>query len=175
MQRVLVIGPCGAGKSTLSVELGKRIGLPLHHIDRLHWHPGWVEGSSIELQAKLDAIIASERWIIDGNYGGTMAKRLARADSVVYLDYPVSLCLRRLVGRLWTYRGRTRPDMTEGCPERLDLEFFLYVLRWNTGPRLRTEARLATHKGTILRLKNPQALRTWLSTLPAGPATDTPE
>ena len=167
MERVLVIGPSGAGKSTLAIELGRRLALPVHHIDQLHWQPGWVEGSDAELRAKLDAIVASERWLIDGNYGATLAERLARADTVVYLDYPIRLCLRRLLGRIWTYRGRTRPDMTEGCAERFDLAFFLYVLTWNRGPRRRTEDRLSDYKGTIVRLGNPRALRRWLAALPA--------
>lgn len=163
---MLVIGPCGAGKSTLSVELGRRLGLPVHHIDQLHWHPGWVEGSSDELRAKLDAIVAGERWIIDGNYGGTMAARLVRADTIVYLDYPILLCLRRLLGRIWTYRGRTRPDMTEGCPERFDFAFLLYVLMWNRGPRLRTEEKLENFNGELVRLGSPEALARWLAALP---------
>ena len=166
MDRVLVIGPCGAGKSTLSVELGRRLALPVHHIDQLHWHPGWVEGSSDELRAQLDAIVAGERWIIDGNYGGTLADRLARADTVVYLDYPIHLCLRRLLGRIWTYRGRTRPDMTEDCPERFDRKFFFYVMMWNRGPRPRTEAKLNDYVGKVIRLSHPDALDAWLATLP---------
>ncbi|WP_428682333.1 topology modulation protein [Sphingopyxis sp.] len=169
MDRVLVIGPCGAGKSTLSTELGERLALPVHHIDQLNWRPGWVEGGKEELQAKLDEIIAGDRWLIDGNYGGTMTARLARADTVVYLDYPVRLCLWRLLRRIRTYRGRTRPDMTEGCPERFDLAFFFYVMNWNRGPRRRTEAKLDGHESKVIRLKDPAALRIWLSALPAKP------
>lgn len=168
MQRVLVIGPCGAGKSTLSVELARRLALPVHHIDQLNWQPGWVEGGKDELRTKLDAIVAGERWLIDGNYGGTMDIRLARADTVVYLDYPIRLCLRRLLGRIWTYRGLTRPDMTRDCPERFDLAFFFYVMMWNRGPRPRTEEKLRDYRGALVRLKSPRALGDWLSRLPAS-------
>lgn len=166
MDRVLVIGPCGAGKSTLSADLGRRLALSVHHMDQLNWQPGWVESGDDALRAKLDAIIAGDRWLIDGNYGGTLAERLARADTVVYLDYPVRLCLRQLLGRIWTYRGRTRPDMTEGCPERFDLAFFLYVLTWNRGPRPRTEAKLKNFDGRIIRITDPKALSDWLAALP---------
>ena len=168
MKRVLVIGPCGAGKSTLSAQLGRRLDLPVYHLDRLHWQPGWVEGRSEELIEQVAAIAATDRWLIDGNYGGTMAGRLARADSVVYLDFPVLLCFWRALKRIWTWRGQSRPDMTEGCPERFDLEFLLYILRWNHGPRLRTEAALTGFRGELIRLKNPRALQQWLTGLPGA-------
>ena len=102
--------------------------------------------------------------MIDGNYGGTLSERLERSDTVVYLDYPISLCVRRLLRRIWTYRGRTRPDMTAGCPERFDLGFLFYLLRWNSGPRPRTEARLQGHEEKIHRFKNPESLDRWLAT-----------
>ncbi len=168
MERVLVIGPCGAGKSTLSVELGRRLSLPVHHLDRLHWQPGWVEGSSEELVERVAEITATDRWLIDGNYGGTMAPRLARADTVVYLDFPIRLCLWRALKRFWTWRGRSRPDMTEDCPERFDLEFLFYIVRWNQGPRPRTETALKGFEGTLIRLENPRALQDWLARLPMG-------
>ena len=167
MQRVLVIGPCGSGKSTLSGELGRRLSLPVHHIDQLRWRPGWVECGKEELRAKLQQIIATERWLIDGNYGGSLDMRLSRADTVVYLDFPIRLCLWRLMRRILTYRGLSRPDMAEGCPERFDLEFLLYVALWNRGPRIRTDQRLKPYGGKIVHLRSPRALEQWLATLPA--------
>jgi adenylate kinase family enzyme len=167
MQRVLVIGPCGAGKSTLAGDLGQQLKLPVFHMDQLNWQPGWVESSKAEIVAKLEQIVKTDRWLIDGTYGGTLAERLRRADTVVYLDYPIRLCVTRLIKRIWTYRGRTRPDMTEGCPERFDLEFLIYLMRWNSGPRIRTEARLKGHEDKIIRLRNPDELRRWMDSLPA--------
>ena len=67
MQRVLVIGPCGAGKSTLAVELGRKLALPVFHMDQLNWQPGWVESSKVEIRAKLAKITSTDRWLIDGN------------------------------------------------------------------------------------------------------------
>ena len=166
MERVLIIGPCGAGKSILAVELAKRLALPVHHLDQLHWHPGWIEGSNDDLVRKLEVILAGERWLIDGNYGGSLALRLTRADTVIYLDYPIRLCVMRLLRRIAIWRGRTRPDMTDGCPERFDLEFLVYLLRWNSGPRLRTEQHLRGHGGRMVRFRRPAELDAWLATLP---------
>lgn len=165
MQRVLIIGPCGAGKSTLATLLGDKLDLPIFHIDQLNWKSGWIESSKLDLENRLNSIVAIDRWLIDGNYGGTLGLRLARADTVIYLDYPIRLCVARLLRRIWTYRGRTRPDMTEGCPERFDLRFLLYLLRWNSGPKLRTEAVLLDHEYKTIRLKSPKALVDWMDTL----------
>jgi adenylate kinase family enzyme len=165
MRRLLVIGPCGAGKSTLSTALGEKLDLPVYHMDQLNWQPGWVESSKDEIREKLAAIVVKERWLIDGTYGGTLAERLPYADTVIYLDYPIALCVKRLLQRIWTYRGRSRPDMTEGCPERLDIGFLFYLIRWNSGPRLRTEARLKGYEEKIVRLNSPTKLQRWMDSL----------
>jgi adenylate kinase family enzyme len=169
MQRILIIGPCGAGKSTLATEFGKRLKLPVFHMDQLNWKPGWVESSKDEISQKVAQITAIDRWLIDGTYGGTLVERLERADTVIYLDYPIRLCFSRLLKRIWIYRGRTRPDMTEGCPERFDLEFLFYLMRWNSGPRVRTEERLKGHESKVIRLRSPYELQRWMDSLVTVP------
>lgn len=161
MERVLIIGPCGSGKSTLARELAPRMGLPLIHMDQLGWKAGWVETDKTTLNARLAAAVAGERWLIEGNYGSTLAPRLERADTVIYLDFPIRLCLWRLVKRIITHRGRSRPDMPEGCPERFDAAFLWYVMNWNSGPGPRTEVKLAAWRGTLIRLTSPRALADW--------------
>ncbi len=165
MQRVIIIGPCGAGKSTASFRLAEVLGLPLHHLDRLHWRAGWIESSREELEAALAPILAQQRWVIDGNYGGTMAARIERADTIIYLDYPIRLCLWRALKRVLRLRGKVRPDMAEDCPERFSLEFFLYILNWNRGPRVRTEEKLVGHEAKVLRFRRPHELESWLQSL----------
>lgn len=161
MNRVLIIGPCGSGKSTLARELAPRIGLPLVHMDQLGWQAGWAETEKSELHARLADAVAQEQWLIEGNYGSTLAPRLERADTVIYLDFPIRLCLWRLARRIAIHRGQSRPDMPEGCPERFDAAFFWYVMNWNTGPRPRTEEHIAPYADKVIRLRTPQALADW--------------
>lgn len=165
MQRVLIIGPCGAGKSALARTLGSRLSLPVIHIDQLNWQPGWIESDKADLANKIAAAAAGEHWVIDGNYSDTLAERLSRTDTVIYLDFPISLCLWRVVRRWWMHRGRTRPDMTEHCPERLAPSFLWFVLRWKRGPGLQTEAHLFRQTATIVRLRSPREVKRWLGSL----------
>lgn len=167
MRRVLVIGPCGAGKSTLAFALAERTGLPLHHMDKLNWLPGWVDGGNDRVRAGLERIFATDRWIIEGNYGSTLSERIARADTIVQLDFPIPLCLWRIVKRVVTHRGRTRADMTEDCPERFDLAFLWYVATWRLGPGPRTEDKLRGHEQKLVRLRSPKELARWLDTVEA--------
>jgi adenylate kinase family enzyme len=161
MRRVLIIGPCGSGKSTLARELAPLMGLPLVHMDQLGWQAGWVETGKTELNARLAGAVAQDAWLIEGNYGSTLAPRLERADTVIYLDLPIRLCLWRLIRRIFTHRGQSRPDMPEGCPERFDITFFWYVINWNSGPRLRTEAHIKPYADKVIRITSPRALALW--------------
>lgn len=135
MKKILVIGSGGAGKSTFAKQLGERLNLHVIHLDALYWKPGWVEPPKDEWATTLDGLLKREAWIMDGNYSGTLERRLAACDAVVFLDVPPHVCSWRVLKRLWRYRNATRPDMAEGCHERFSLQFLLWV--WNYRRRTR--------------------------------------
>ena len=87
----------------------------------IFWLPGWQTRPRAEALVRLQWIVAQERWIIDGNFSGTLPLRVAAADTILLLDLPPSLCLMRVIMRRLRDLGRTRPDMAEGCPERFRL------------------------------------------------------
>ena len=145
MQRVLVIGISGAGKSTFSRALAARTGLPLIHLDTEFWQPGWKITPRQEWRAKVAQLVERESWIMDGNYGSSLDLRLPRADTVLWFDYPRHVCLRRVFWRIATTYGRVREDLAPGCPEQLDPEFLRFVWDFNTKSRPQIVAMLAEH------------------------------
>lgn len=162
MQRVLVIGISGAGKSTFSRALANTTGLPLIHLDKEFWQPGWVQTPRPEWRAKVGELAARERWIMDGNYDSSLDLRLPRADTVLWFDYPMLRCLRRAMWRAVTTYGRVRPDMAEGCPERIDLEFLRYIWTFNAKQRPRVVAaheRFGRHVHPVVFRRDGEAAR----------------
>jgi adenylate kinase family enzyme len=135
MSRILIIGSGGTGKSTLARRLGETLGVDVIHLDSLYWRPGWEETPKSEWSRTIDNIIQKRSWIMDGNYSGTLEKRLEACSVVIFLDLPRTTCLWRVVKRAFRYRHQTRPDMAAGCPERLTLEFLLWI--WNYQSRTR--------------------------------------
>lgn len=135
MKRVLVIGPGGSGKSTFARRLGQVLGLEVKHLDSFYWRTGWTKPSNEDWLKTVNELISGESWIIDGNYGGTLAQRTERCDTIIFLDMPRLLCVWRVTKRRLSYRNRSRPDMAEGCFEKLDREFISWV--WNYSHRSR--------------------------------------
>ena len=131
MQRVMIVGQPGSGKSTLARALGARTGLPVVHIDMIHWQPGWKERSREEKTRLCREVEARESWIFEGGHSTTWNERAARADLLVWLDRPVGLRLWRVLRRTWRNYGRTRPDLPDGCPEQLRTlpEFIGFIWR----------------------------------------------
>jgi adenylate kinase family enzyme len=156
VKKILVIGCGGAGKSTFAAQLGGVLGLEVIHLDALYWRPGWVEPAKAEWVATVEAALRREAWVMDGNYSGTLERRLAACDAVIFLDLPRRTCLWRVVRRALSYRGRTRPDMAPGCPERLDVSFLVWVWRYGRRSRPRVERLLAEHAAgkTVVRLRS---------------------
>ncbi|GAA0177506.1 DNA topology modulation protein [Clostridium sediminicola] len=130
MQKIMILGSGGAGKSTSARNLSKITGIKVFYMDKLFWKPGWVSIPRDELKEKLKSITKLDSWIIDGNYRSTIDVRLKEADTVIYLDFSTWLCLWGIVKRRFLYSRKMRPDITEGCKEKIDLEFFMWVLNF---------------------------------------------
>lgn len=104
MQKVLVIGSPGAGKSTFSRKLRDATGLPLYYLDMIWHRPDKTNIFREELTARQREIIKTPKWIIDGNYLSTMELRLKNCDTVFFLDYPLEVCLAGAKARIGTKR-----------------------------------------------------------------------
>jgi adenylate kinase family enzyme len=166
MKRIMVIGCCGAGKSTFSKALHNKLKLPLIHLDQHYWKPNWTETDPVAWAQKVEELAQNEDWIIDGNYGGTMGIRLAKADTIFYLDISTAKALYRILKRSYTYLGETRPDMPSGCPERISWEFIHYVFNFNRTRRDKIFQKLKLHSKnkTIHILKSEKAIHDFLLT-----------
>jgi adenylate kinase family enzyme len=127
MKKILVIGSGGAGKSTFAKRLGIILKLQVIHLDSLYWGPGWVETPKEKWRTTVEELLKGDSWIIDGNYGGTLDIRLAACDGVVFLDMPRLVCVERVLKRAALYRRKNRPDMAQGCPEKVNWEFLKYI------------------------------------------------
>lgn len=161
VDRVAVVGSGGAGKSTFADALGARTGIPVHHLDRSFWHPGWVETPRDEWRAVQEELLSGDRWIADGNYGGTFDVRFARADTVVVLALSRWRCVPRVLRR--SIRNRGRSIQAEGCPERVDPTFVRWVWRYETDSRPRLDAALARHPHLdVVQLRTPREVSAFL-------------
>lgn len=150
MQRIIILGPCGSGKSTLARRLGARHGLPVFHLDQAFHRPGWRPAPEAEFHAEVERIAALPAWVIDGNYKGVIASRLARADTLIYLDLPRRVTMPRVIRRIIESYGRVRADSAPGCPERVDLAFLRYAWNWNRLQRAKTRAVVAAFQGRVV-------------------------
>jgi adenylate kinase family enzyme len=164
MERVLVLGSPGAGKSTFARRLAERSGLPLIHLDKHFWRPGWVEPAPEEWQRTVEKLAQQPRWIMDGDYSRTLGTRLRRADTTFLLDTPRSINVTRVLRRVATGYGRTRPDLADGCPERLDWEFLQYVWNYPRKLRPRIAAMLEEYGGEVITFRSSADIEVFLDT-----------
>lgn len=166
MERILIIGCSGSGKSTLARALKEKLGLPVVHLDQLWWKPGWKNVTVEEFDSRLAMALNMDRWIIDGNYSRTMEVRLAKCDTIIYLDFSRWACLLGMCQRILHSRGKTRPDMSDGCPERFSWEFVRWIWNFNKNNRVQNYTYLAKarHAESIV-LKNRREVKAFLESV----------
>jgi adenylate kinase family enzyme len=120
VRRVSVVGVSGAGKTTLAAQIARGLGAPHLELDSVFHQPGWQPLAAEEFRARVDAFTAGDAWVIDGNYSSTVLDLIwQRADTVVWLDLPRHLAMRRLIGRTLR-RTITRAELWNGNREPWD-------------------------------------------------------
>ena len=130
MNKVIVIGCPGSGKSTFSRSLHALTSLPLYHLDLLKWNSDKTTVSKEVFLERLQNVLVLDKWIIDGNYGSTIELRLKECDTVFFLDYPVEVCIDGIKQR----QGKPRSDMPWIETED-DAEFLEFIRNYSTQSR----------------------------------------
>ena len=134
--KIVVNGYSGSGKSTLAGRLGELYQIPVLHLDTVHWLTGWGEKAEEQERSEVRAFMdRNASWVIDGNYRKLeYERRLQEADRIIFMDFNRFSCLFRAYRRYLVHKGRARNSMTEGCEEKLDLEFIRWIL-WDSRTR----------------------------------------
>ena len=170
MNRILILGPCGAGKSHLADLMGRKLKIPVYHLDSIFWNPGWVSTDGKVFLQRINEIAAGEAWIIDGNYSNYWGDRLIRCDTIILLDYSRRIHFYRTLMRILKGYGKVRSDMADGCPERLDWEFLKYSwdFRKNKMKNLYETVEDHAEEKKVIVFKKPGRLEAYLDTLDIG-------
>lgn len=166
MERVLIIGSNGAGKTTFSYALAEKTGLPLIHLDRLYWRNCWEMTPREEFNALVFAETQKPRWIIEGNNIRSIGERLQYADTVFWFELPPAVCVWSVLKRVAKYRGRVRPDMPDQCVCRLDFGFLKEVWGFNRKNHDRIAKIIGTCNGVkVIRITNRKQAKAYLELL----------
>lgn len=127
--KIAVIGYSGAGKSTLAKTLSEIYGCPLLYLDTVQFEADWKERDREAACQMVASFMNNSQWVIDGNYYGFyQQQRLEQADKIVFLNFPRLVCLKQAVTRYLKYRNTTRESMSQGCKEKFDFEFFIWII-----------------------------------------------
>lgn len=163
MKRISIIGNGGAGKSTLALALGRRSGIPVHHLDQVIWKPNWRAIPERQFRHAHDNLVAEESWIIEGvGYDSTIADRFDRSDAIVYLDFPIAVHFYWAIKRSLKSLFVKPAGWAEGCQPLTKLVPILRII-WdihrNTRPYLLSLLARQGREVSVHHLRSPSELK----------------
>ena len=169
MERVMIIGSNGAGKSTFSYKLAELTGLPLIHIDQIYWRDCWQVTPSEDFEQAVLSEAQKDRWIIEGNNVRTLKQRLKYADTVLWFEFPPLRCIYNIFKREIKYRNRVRPDMPDQCVSKLGLKFLKSAWKFNRVNRQRIRMQLESVSGVkVLKFRNYKQVQKFILNMENG-------
>lgn len=176
MRRIVVVGTTGSGKTTFAAHLAGRLGVPHVELDALHWEANWMEADLGRFRERVTRAVSDDAWVIDGNYHVVRDLVWPRADTLVWLDYRLSIILWRLVRRT-ARRVFTREELWNGNRERFLTQvasrdsILLWALRTYRRRRRNTPRLLAQREHAhlrVVRLPTPRAASRWFAGVASG-------
>lgn len=165
MEKIVIIGASGAGKTTLARELGALLGIKVYHLDRLFWDRHWREKDRETRIDILQKLVMEKQWIIEGTYFGSSQPKLEAADTIIFLDIPLWLCLLHVFIRHYHYRQRSRRDLPDGCKDKLRLPYLGKLLLFPLRDRREIIQKLRSYEPSkqIIRLRSSKDVADFLS------------
>lgn len=175
MERVVVVGCSGSGKTTVARMLGERLGAPVTDLDGLFWLPGWQERPDDEFLPMVEQAVVGDRWVLSGNYRRTQHLTWPRATTIVWLDLPKPAVMRQVVART-VRRAVTGEECCNGNRERVrqwfDRDDNIMLWAWrNHAPTRERYAAAMEGDDRWVRLTSRRAVARWLDSVPANQGT----
>jgi adenylate kinase family enzyme len=167
-RRILVLGPCGSGKTRLTRQLSRILDLPAVHLDARFWRPGWISTPQPEWRGVVSSLVRQESWIMDGTYESTLDLRIPAAEAIIMISRPRWSSLWGVVRRSLHYRNKSRPDAPPDQP--IDLAYLRYIWNYPVHTDVLVGKLIKEHgqKLPVIRLDNRKSIETLVSALRAG-------
>lgn len=160
MQKVVIIGISGVGKSWFARDISRKTNIPIIHYDALCWDRDWTEVHEAEVGKRILDAIQSDAWILEGYINPAAQARLTASDTVLYLDYPGWRAAWGGFQRWLRHRKSSRPELPEGCEDRWSWKRLRIM--WTRDERKEIEKEIQGFEQKILRFKSPNQVKKYL-------------